>query len=228
MRPGAVQIAGVHDVDEALCIVACGVDFLGLPLRLAHHAEDCSDAEAARIVRAVAGRVETVLITYLRDPDEIAELSARLGVGWVQLHAEVPPGSVAALRRLAPALRIAKSLVVRGGDRNRLLAQLDAYAPSVDAFLTDTFDPRSGAEGATGLTHDWEISRALARRSPHPLVLAGGLTPENVGRAIAQVQPAAVDAHTGVEGPDGRKDESRVRRFVDAARRAFAGAGIAG
>lgn len=226
MRPGAVQVAGVHDVAEAERIVGCGIDFLGLPLRLAHHAEDCSDAEAARIVEAVGDRVETVLITYLQDPAAIAALAAALGVGWVQLHARIPPDEVAALRKLAPALRVAKSLVVRGDDRAELLRELDAHAPWVDAFLTDSFDPRTGAEGATGRTHDWKVSRVLAERCPHPLVLAGGLTPENVGEAIEQVRPAAVDVHTGVEGPDGRKDASLVRRFVAEARKGFARAGL--
>ena len=101
-------------------------------------------------------------------------------------------------------------------------SKLDAFAPHVDAFLTDTHDPETGADGATGRTHDWSISRRLAERSPRPLVLAGGLVPENVHRAVLAVRPAAVDAHTGVEGPDGRKTEELVRGFVDEARRGFA------
>ncbi len=222
MRRGAVQIAGVHDVEEAELLVACGVDFVGLPLRLKQNPDDCSDAEGARICEALAGRAETVLITYLLDPGEIAGLARRLGVGWVQLHGEIQPAAVVRLREEAPELAIAKSLIVREGQASRLEAALDAYVPVVDAFLTDSFDPRTGAEGATGHTHDWQVSRRLAERSERPLVLAGGLTPENVGRAVAEVRPAAVDTHTGVEGPDGRKQADRVRRFVAEARKAFA------
>ena len=222
MRAGAVQIAGVHDVEEAELLLACGVDFIGLPKRLSTNPEDCSDEEAARIVAAVGGRAETVLITYLLAADEIARLATLLGVGWVQLHGRVSPEVPAALRQQAPALRIAKSLVVRGDDRERLETEMNAFGPVVDAFLTDTFDPETGAEGATGRTHDWEISRALAARAPRPLVLAGGLTPGNVADGIRRVRPAAVDSHTGVEGPDGRKSEVLVRRFVEEARGAFA------
>jgi phosphoribosylanthranilate isomerase len=69
--------------------------------------------------------------------------------------------------------------------------------------------------------HDWKISRLLADCSPKPLILAGGLGPENVRQAILEVRPAGVDSHTGVEGPDGRKDEGRVRAFVTEARAAF-------
>jgi phosphoribosylanthranilate isomerase len=91
----------------------------------------------------------------------------------------------------------------------------------VEAFITDTFNPSTGASGATGLTHDWEVSREIVRVSPRPVILAGGLTPDNVGAAIRAVSPAGVDCHTGVEGADGRKNERLVRRFVEEANRAF-------
>lgn len=100
--------------------------------------------------------------------------------------------------------------------------ELSATSPHVDAFITDTYDPATGASGATGKTHDWEVSRRLVALSPRPVLLAGGLVPGNVARAIHAVRPAGVDAHTGVEGPDGRKDSARVRAFVAAARAAFA------
>ena len=91
----------------------------------------------------------------------------------------------------------------------------------VDAFITDTFDPRTIACGATGLTHDWTISRVLARHLAKPLVLAGGLNPMNVYGAIREVGPAAVESHTGVEGPGGEKSSELVTRFLGEARRAF-------
>jgi phosphoribosylanthranilate isomerase len=222
MRRGAVQVAGISDVEEALLLVGCGVEYLGFPLRLDHHAEDCSEAEAADIVAAVGGRAQSVLITYEIRPAEIAALARFLDVSWVQLHAPLSPDAVASLRERAPELRVMKSLVVRGADPGALERELEAHAPHVDAFLTDTFDPATGASGATGRTHDWAISRALAERSPRPLVLAGGLGPDNVRRAVLEVGPAAVDVHTGVEGPGGRKDEDLVRRFVAEARAAFA------
>jgi phosphoribosylanthranilate isomerase len=95
-------------------------------------------------------------------------------------------------------------------------------AEFVEFFLTDTFDPDTGASGATGKTHDWTVSRVLARKAGRPLILAGGLNPANVRQAILEVAPAGVDSHTGVEGPDGRKDRTLVERFVSEARRCFA------
>ena len=115
MRPGAIQVAGIHDVAEAELLLRHGVDFLGLPLRLDVHAEDCGDAEARRIVSWVSGRAECVLITYLVEPEAIAALARRIGVGWVQLHATMDPVAVAQLRTRAPELRVARSLVIKHG-----------------------------------------------------------------------------------------------------------------
>ncbi|MBP1686761.1 MAG: phosphoribosylanthranilate isomerase, partial [Deltaproteobacteria bacterium] len=99
----------------------------------------------------------------------------------------------------------------------------------VDAFILDTFDPQTGAAGATGKTHDWRFSRRRVERSQRPVILAGGLTPENARRAILEVQPAGVDAHTGVEDARGRKSRDKVERFLSEAQAAFQllGAGVA-
>jgi phosphoribosylanthranilate isomerase len=91
----------------------------------------------------------------------------------------------------------------------------------VDAYITDTFDPPTGASGATGKNHDWRVSRQLVRQSPRPVILAGGLNPGNVRDAILAVRPAGVDAHTGLEDVSGRKSEERVRKFVSEAQEAF-------
>jgi phosphoribosylanthranilate isomerase len=91
----------------------------------------------------------------------------------------------------------------------------------VDAYITDTFDPETGASGATGKTHDWRVSRRVVGQSPRPVILAGGLTPANVRDAILAVRPAGVDAHTGLEDASGRKSGEKVKKFVGGAREAF-------
>jgi phosphoribosylanthranilate isomerase len=102
-----------------------------------------------------------------------------------------------------------------------LVAEVTRFHPFVDAFITDTYDPITGRSGATGKTHDWGVSRRLVDLSPKPVILAGGLTPENVRAAVLSVRPAGVDVHTGVEGPEGRKALARVEHFVAEARAAF-------
>jgi phosphoribosylanthranilate isomerase len=97
----------------------------------------------------------------------------------------------------------------------RLVVEL---GPLVDGFLTDTYAPETGAAGATGRAHDRAVSRRLVELSPRPVILAGGLTPAAVRRAISVVRPAGVDAHTGVEDASGRKDRTKVVEFVAEAR----------
>jgi phosphoribosylanthranilate isomerase len=90
-------------------------------------------------------------------------------------------------------------------------AKVSKLSPFVDAFITDTFDPRTGASGATGKTHDWRVSRRLVEISARPVILAGSLTPENVTRAILEVRRAGVDSHTDVEDSRGRKSREKVQ-----------------
>lgn len=216
-----IQIAGVRDAAEALMMGDAGVTHLGFPLRLAVHREDLSEREAAAVIALLKPSVEPGPITYLQKADSIVRLCRILGVRIVQLHGNISITELSRLRQNAPELAVIKSLIVRGNNQKELIATASCYARLVDAFITDTWDQQTGACGATGKVHDWKISRLLADCSPKPLILAGGLGPENVRQAILEVRPAGVDSHTGVEGPDGRKDEGRVRAFVAEARAAF-------
>ena len=218
-----IQIAGVIDQIEASMLIDCGADYLGFPLRLAYHKEDLSEAEAGKIIRALPPHCAGVLITYLDQAAEIDRFCRDLGARHVQLHGDIEETELKKLRTLNPDLCIFKSLVVEKDNTGDLKMTVEALAPLVDAFITDTFDPATGARGATGKTHDWEISRMLVQLSPKPVILAGGLNAENVRKAILAVRPAGVDSHTGVEGPDGRKDCSKVKKFVREARAAFDG-----
>lgn len=220
--PGFIQIAGILDEEEAWMLVRAGVHRLGFPLRIFPHRDDLTEEKAAKVIRGLPPAVEAVLITYEDRGWAIADLAASLGVRGVQIHGDIGIEEVSLLRRLSPCLYVIKSLIVRGNNLAQLEKALVHFEPLVDAFITDTCDPETGASGATGKTHDWSVSRRLAEVSPRPLILAGGLNPENVKEAILRVRPAGVDAHTGVEGPDGRKDAGKVAAFVKAAKEAFA------
>ena len=101
------------------------------------------------------------------------------------------------------------------------MQSITQFSPFVEGIFTDTHDPITGADGTTGKTHDWNISRQLVEKSKHPVILAGGLNPQNVGLAITRVKPSGVDVHTGVEGKDGRKNGDLVRKMVHEAKLAF-------
>ena len=173
-----IQIAGILDEAEARMLAANGVHRLGFPLGLDVHREDLPPDEAAAVIRTLALGPRAWLITYLDDPAAIAALCGRLGCAGVQLHGgPIDDRRAARLRTLRPDLGVIKSLVVRDGNLPELQDRVSALAPHVDGFITDTFDPATGASGATGRTHDWAISRRLVELSPRPVILAGGLTP---------------------------------------------------
>jgi phosphoribosylanthranilate isomerase len=217
---GLIQIAGIHDQEESSLLEDLGVTWLGFPLVLDVHPEDCTLNEAKSIISGLKRGTNAVLITYETRPKNIIDLCCFLGIHVVQLHAPIHPEALKEIRHFAPKLHIIKSLIIRS-DVEEVMQEAHLCIPYVDAFLTDTYDPESGASGATGKTHDWSISRALADNLPLPLILAGGLTFDNVFDSIQQVQPLGVDCHTGVEGPDGRKDPLLVKAFLENASRAY-------
>jgi len=214
-----IQIAGIRSLDEARLIASCGVKYLGFPLHLDVHKPDTSDDEAAAIIKALGASSIGVLITYLSRASAVRELMNRLGVSHVQLHGPVALDEVKALKTAQNF--IIKSLIVSSDNVSTLQNDVKTFAPFVDAFITDTFDPKTGASGATGRTHDWTVSAKLVATSSKPVILAGGLTGANVAEAIAAVRPAGVDAHTGVENERGEKDRCKIERFVSESRRAF-------
>ncbi len=216
-----IQIAGTRNLNEAKMLLENGADYIGFPLRLAYHSPDLPEGEVAEIIAKLNCQAKSVLITYLDSAKEIADLCRFLNVQNVQLHGAIYPNEVQKLREIAPNLLIIKSLIVRSGNLDELHKTVDQFADLADAFITDTFDPKTGATGATGKTHDWSVSRRLVEYSPKPVILAGGLNPANIGPAILTVRPAGVDAHTGLENTAGWKDANLVRHFIRTARDTF-------
>ncbi len=221
LAPDLIQIAGISDEAEARMLRRCGVNYLGFPLRLPIHREDISEADAAKIIGDLEAPAFGVLITYLDDAGEIAAFSSSLGAHIVQLHGDIAVEELAKLKAIAPELLVIKSLVVGLHGEHVLEAMADRCSAHVDAFITDTFDPATGATGATGITHDWSVSRRLVEMSTRPVILAGGLGPDNVRRAILDVRPGGVDSHTGVEDDAGRKCPDKVKAFVAEAEAGF-------
>jgi len=216
-----IQIAGVIDEAEAEMLLQCGVQYLGFPLRLPVHQEDLTEETASRIIRKLNPPQFGVLITYLNDALEIVRFCRTLGARMVQLHSDVAVGEIQKLKELDPELTVVKSLVIglhTIGTLESLIVQMSAF---VDGFITDTYDPISKASGGTGKTHDWSMSKRVVQFSSRPVILAGGLTPDNVRKAILEVKPAGVDSHTGVEDPSGRKSREKVEEFVAEAEAGF-------
>jgi phosphoribosylanthranilate isomerase len=216
-----IQIAGIIDSVEAAMLMNLGVDYLGFPLRLPVNKDDLTEDAAVKVIKEIVPPHKAVLITYLDNAVEIIRFCLKLNVHIVQLHGRISTGELKMIKMNRPDIEIIKSLVVYKDNYTELENTVQNLSEWIDLFITDTFDPATGASGATGKTHDWKISRKLVEISDKPVILAGGLNPSNVIQAILKIKPAGVDVHTGVESSTGRKDYNLVKNFVLEAKQAF-------
>ncbi|HSG30638.1 MAG TPA: phosphoribosylanthranilate isomerase [Thermodesulfobacteriota bacterium] len=221
MLNNLIQIAGVINLEEALMLIDECIEYIGFPLRLKDGREDLSEQSAREIIKYIKPISKPVLITYQQNAKEISEFYEYLEVDIIQLHGHIKLEEVRNLKKLYPDLLIIKSLIVRNDNLEEITDEINMFSDFTDYFITDTFDPKTGRTGATGKTHDWEISRQIVNISPKPVILAGGLNPENVRDAINVVKPAGVDTHTGVENLSGKKDAELVKKFVSESQKGF-------
>jgi len=207
-----VQIAGVSSIEEALVCEIAGADALGFTVRLPHGVHDGLTEDKARsIISSLPPFIASVAITYVDNAREAVDLCRFLGVTTLQLHGDFPTQELPLLRVGLPHLRIIRAMHVTGPES---VDRIRDVQRKVDAVILDTLDPHTGRLGATGRTHDWNVSRAIVLRSRVPIILAGGLNSENVADAIRTVGPWGVDVHTGVEYEDGRRNIEKIRAFV--------------
>ncbi|MDI3339863.1 MAG: phosphoribosylanthranilate isomerase [Sphaerobacter sp.] len=221
MNQGLVKICSLGRPADARAAVAAGADLVGLIFAPARR--QVTPEAAAAILAALrsgpgpAPRAVGVFVD--EDPARINTLAARLALDLVQLSGDEPPATLAALDR--PALKTLRLPPGTDRDAARRLAERYLAAPVPPVALIVEGWVR-GAAGGTGHLADWDLAAALARE--YPVILAGGLRPDNVAAAIRTVRPRGVDVSSGVEVPGavGRKDPDRIRAFVAAARAAFA------
>jgi phosphoribosylanthranilate isomerase len=201
-----LKICGVTTEDDAAHAASAGATMVGVVFAPA--SPRCVTPDRARaIVRAVPVDVPVAGVFVNASIDEIVATVAHTGIRVVQLHGDEPERYAAVLKM--PLLRA---------------AGVDAAAGAWSG-ATLLLDALSQAQrGGTGRRVDWGQAAALARQ--RKVVLAGGLTPDNVGEAIATVRPYGVDVSSGVEARPGVKDPDKVTRFLARAKSAFAGAGL--
>lgn len=205
-----VKICGVTLPDDAARVGASGADFIGLnfwPSSKRYVAPERAHVlvDAAR----AAGAVQVVGVFVDADADDVTSVLAHVDLDIVQLHGDESPDDVAAIATAAKR-PVWKALAVHS---DADLAALENWP--VDAILLDTPTP---GRGGSGVTFDWSLARTARRRYPaRQLVLAGGLSPDNVADAIATIEPWAVDVASGVEAAPGVKDPDKLAAFVAAA-----------
>jgi phosphoribosylanthranilate isomerase len=201
-----IKICGNTNLEDAILAAALGADALGFifyppsPRALA--------PEAARdIIAQLPPFVTTVGVFVDEEAATVRELAARVGLDWLQLHGQESPDYCRSLGR-----RVIKGFRIK--DQSSL-GDLGVYRDAVQALLLDTY--KKGQTGGTGESFDWQLAREA--RQFGPIILAGGLTPDNVALAIKTAQPQAVDVASGVEAAPGKKDPEKLQKFFAALRR---------
>jgi phosphoribosylanthranilate isomerase len=205
-----VKVCGVRTPEIAEVAIAAGADWLGLVLEPAsvRHADDV----AARAVAAVArGHADLVGVMVDATPAACDEAAERYGLAAVQLHGDVPPSTAA--EAAVPVIRAINVSDARA-------AYTDGWWPDC-LILIDAAARDGELPGGTGSRVDETVAAVLARH--RRLVLAGGLSADNVAGAVEVVRPYGVDASSGLESAPGVKDPARVAAFVHAARAAGGG-----
>jgi len=216
-----VQIYSMTNVGDAVATAEAGADFIGVVVGEPGVLAEAINSEAARaILAAIRPRARGVVLSLSDNRDEICAMVDAVQPDILHVAARgIEPEDCAWLRtRIAP-VRLMRAIAVRAGET---VAEAQAHQESVDYLMLE-----SGAKGlpiAGGETHDWLVSRMIVEQSRIPVILAGGLSADNIENAIATVRPWGVDSftHTDLPGQRGRKDLARVRSFIANALRGFA------
>ena len=212
MSEPLVKVCGLMQREDARHAARAGADFLGATLSAGF-----PRSIAAETARGFADPLGPPLVAVLvnETPPAAAAIAEAAGAAVLQLHGDESPGMVEELRALG-AWTVWK--VVRPRERDDLRRAIERYGEHVDGLLLDGWNPTS--RGGTGTRVAWHLAEAVRDELPDRvlLILAGGLTPENVAEAVRRVRPDVVDVSSGVESAVGKKDPSRVERFIRAAR----------
>jgi phosphoribosylanthranilate isomerase len=216
-----IKICGNTSAADALLAADAGADAVGFVF--AASPRHVTESEVAGIVARLPKTVETIGVFVDAVFDEIYAAVRMCHLTGVQLHWDAAAGLPARLKsHLGRELRVLRVVHFGEGEAERVAKLAAAYEkdPNVDGVLIDS--RTVAAAGGTGVAYDWGLAAktAFQNAKERKLVVAGGLTPENVGEAIAALRPWGVDVVSGVEAEPGRKDPLKVREFVKRARAA--------
>lgn len=204
-----VKICGLTRRQDVNTALNEGADAVGFVVESPASPRNLTLSKAEDLLSHVGVFATTVAVTSASHPKQLFAICERLKTNALQLH-HYTPGIVRQLRSAYPSTKLILATPVQNPS---LLAAARESCLHSDAVLADT--PNPTGMGGTGKTHDWRLTRRIRNAIyPHPLILAGGLTPSNVSRAIEEVKPFAVDVSSGVEKTVGVKDPRKIKEFI--------------
>lgn len=196
-----IKICGITNLEDASYAAECGADALGFNF-YAQSPRYVSPEDAKEIIEKIPDGITTVGVFVNHDALEVKKTVEFCGLDLIQLHGDESPEYC----RRFPSSLLIKAFSPRDEDD---LQKVSSYP--VRAILVDAYDP--SRYGGTGKRSDWRL--AVRVKETHPLIIAGGLNPNNIREAIAIVSPHAVDVNSGVESLPGRKDPQKVRAIIE-------------
>jgi phosphoribosylanthranilate isomerase len=213
LRSVRVKICGITREEDLAVAVAAGADAVGFLVGVPSSPRNLTLERAERLLRQVPIFVDSVVVTAPQNIDGLVEICERLKPTAIQIHGK--KNVVASeIRERIKDTRLIKTIYVKASSLSETVIE---DLKTFDAVLLDSFT--KGQYGGTGRVHDWTLSRQIKEAvSPLPVILAGGLKPENVKEAILTVQPYAVDVASGVELQPAVKDHEKIRAFVENAK----------
>lgn len=211
MKPH-IKICCISTVAEAALAVRCGANAVGLVSAMPSGPGVIAEETIAEIVATVPPGVATFLLTSRTDAPGIIAQQRHTRVNTIQLCDRVSVDCLRELRAALPGIALVQVIHVTGEES---VAEAVAVADKVDALLLDSGNQKLAVKelGGTGRTHDWRLSRTIVEAVKLPVFLAGGLNPDNVAAAIAQVQPYGLDICSGVR-TDGKLHQQKLERFI--------------
>ena len=207
-----IQMAGIRNVNDALICVDCGVNIIGLLVGQAHTSDDFISKELARAIKiALPLDIKTTLITHLEKADEIIEIAKFIEVDYIQLHSHLPESEVEIIRKALPDKKLLRLIHIDSD--GKLLTDVKSIKIA-DFYFTDSINTKTNQVGGTGLIHNLETDKMLVETLDKPVFIAGGLTPDNVAKAVRFCKPYGVDVNSGCRASDGSRDKEKVSAFV--------------
>jgi len=211
-----VKICGIRTLDEAKKAVSYGVDALGFHVGEVKGSRSIVSSDTAHeIITKLPASIIPVLVTTSSKISDIEEIVKTIGARAVQFHDDATTKEISRFKKELPEIKAWKVIHVQD---EMAIEDAKLFASVSDAILLDSASHRQGQIGGTGKTHDWEISAKIVRSISLPIILAGGLNPDNVADAIEKVHPYMVDVNSGVSRKNGTKDLDKVRAFIKRAK----------
>lgn len=210
-----IKICGIKTEHDLAAAVNSGADAVGFITDVpVDSPRKITLDEASRLISKVPLFVTTVLVIMPENAHQAVRMIQAARPVAVQIHNALPLSELVKIK--GTGVKLIKTIqVYRDSKADMLIKQIKQFSGVADAILLDT--ALDGKTGGTGVPHNWEVSSKVVLNAGIPVILAGGLKPENVGDAVKCVRPYAVDTASGVE-TGGKKDEKKVMDFINNAR----------